>query len=221
MPERPGFDFEAAYRRFDRARRALDAEPSVEDRDRILAKRARDLAKAPTETRPAAETTEYVVVSIAGECFGFDTAFVTEVVAVRSLTPLPNAPAFVVGLLLQRGHVVPVLELRSLLAPPPQALQPGTCVVVLEAGGMRFAVAADAVRGVVSIPGSEIEERAAGRSALLRAVTPTAAIVDVEALASDPRILVDAGASRREAGVPAGTARLATDSPAAETRRTP
>ena len=73
---------------------------------------------------------------------------VVEVVRMAALAPLPDAPAFVLGLLDLRGRVVPVLDLRrrlGLSAPEPGLSTP---ICVVEAGGRLVGLVADAVTAV-------------------------------------------------------------------------
>lgn len=74
----------------------------------------------------------------------------------REMTPIPGAPAVVLGLINVRGVVVTVLDLAAILASDPEAAVAGTgiravgrqSIVLLEHGGRAVGVAVDAVQDV-------------------------------------------------------------------------
>jgi purine-binding chemotaxis protein CheW len=70
-----------------------------------------------------------------------------------ALATVPDAPAFVLGLLDLRGRVVPVIDLRRRLGLP--AVEPAlsTPICVVEVGGRGFGLVADAVTDVRPLHG--------------------------------------------------------------------
>lgn len=191
------FDWQEARRRLERARRSLESggERTAEESLRILEERARALARPPEEPEAApAEIVEVLVFAIGDERYGIDTSSVLEATPLRGLVPVPGTPPFLAGVMLHRGRVVPVLELRALLGLPGEGTKQGAYAVVLEVAGMTFGIEADGVIEVRGIPAPDLDRPSpaqAGRASLVRAVTSAAAILDVEALVRDPRIVVD------------------------------
>jgi chemotaxis signal transduction protein len=85
-----------------------------------------------------------LVVEIAERRAALRTGEVREVLALRSLTPVPLAPPMLAGLAQVRGQVVPVLD----LAEPPRAPKPSDSLVIVEHGETRAAILVDRVLGV-------------------------------------------------------------------------
>jgi len=85
-----------------------------------------------------------VLVRIGGVELRVPTARVREVAVVGALTPVPSAPARVVGLMQLRGQMLPLVHLGAGQAPP----RPGDALLVLEEGGMRAGLCVDEVLGV-------------------------------------------------------------------------
>ena len=114
--EKRAFDWTEASARLERVARKLGAgeERSPEEIERILEERARHLAR-PATTPPAEDLAAVVVFPLARERYAVDLAGVAEVVPLRGLAPLPGAPAPVLGIVLHRGRLVPVVDLRRLL----------------------------------------------------------------------------------------------------------
>jgi len=77
---------------------------------------------------------------------------VRRVLSGGTLSPLPCAPAHVVGLVSDRGAPLPVVCLDPWLGEPVQPCRSGQPVLVLECGGMRFGVVVDRVGGVGWLP---------------------------------------------------------------------
>ena len=137
-----------------------------------------------------------MVFSFSGERYGIETAHVLEVIPLRGLTPVPGTPLFVLGVVNHRGRILPVLDLRRLFELADQGNPDGGRVVAVEAGGMTFGIFADAVVGIIRLGADEVAPPpatlAGDRRALIRGVTgEMVAVLDLEALARDPRITVN------------------------------
>lgn len=168
---------------------------SREDVERILRERAVALAK-PIDTPVVTAQLELLVLSLGAERHGVETAHVVEVLPLRDLTRVPCTPAFVLGVVNHRGRILAVLDFRRLFDLPGDAVPPGSRVVAVEAGGMTFGIFAEAVSGPIAIDADELApppvSLGADRRAFIRGVTRAMiGILDLEALARDPRIQVN------------------------------
>lgn len=201
MDEKPGtgspFDWHEAYARLDRAGRTLTSggERPAEEVARILQERAKKLARPVEERAPAGETFEAVMFSLAGDRYGIETVHAREVLRLRGMMPLPCVPAFVVGVIHQRGRLLPVLDLRRVIGLPGGELGGEGLAIVVEARGMSFALLAESVEGAVRLALEEIAPAPSGvgteRPVFVRGLTQDmAAILDLDAMARDPRIVV-------------------------------
>ncbi len=196
---RRAIDWDRTYARLEEARRTLDAGGNLppEEVKRILSERAKALAKPLEEAPTPGERLELLVFSLAGERYGIEMARVMEVLPLRDLVPVPRTPSFVLGVVNHRGRILPVLDLRRLFDLAGQEVAEGSRVVAVEAGGMTFGVFAEAVIGTVAVGAHEVAPPpvilTGDRQALLRGVTgEMVAMLDLEALARDPRITVNA-----------------------------
>lgn len=75
-------------------------------------------------------------------------AAVTRVVRMVAITPLPKAPAAVLGLVNVQGEVLPVIDLRACFGHPLREPDPQDTLVLADAGERSVAVAVDGVYGV-------------------------------------------------------------------------
>lgn len=60
-----------------------------------------------------ADFEQYVVFHLDGQAYAVPILSVTEVVTVLEITPVPNAPDYILGLMNLRGKVLPVLDLEK------------------------------------------------------------------------------------------------------------
>ncbi|HVI51877.1 MAG TPA: chemotaxis protein CheW [Candidatus Sulfotelmatobacter sp.] len=75
---------------------------------------------------------QYVTLGIDGEVFAVEVEMVREILDMRPVSRVPNAPSFMMGMIDVRGHTVPVICLRSKLGLPAVPPTEHTRIVVLE-----------------------------------------------------------------------------------------
>ncbi len=192
-------DWPEAYARLARARQALDAGPerAPEEAQRILAERARALAKPIEDAPTPSEVVDLLVFSLAGERYGIAAASIVEVIPLGELVTMPGTPRVVLGIVNHRGRILPVLDLRRVFDLAGESVPEESRVVAVEAGRVTFGIFAEAVAGVVRIANHELASPpvvipTGDRGAFIRGVTgEMVAVLDLEALIQDPRLVVN------------------------------
>jgi len=175
------------------------ARPAREDARRVLEERARLLARPPEEATDAGDHLELLVFTLGGERYGVDASRVAAVLPPISPTPLPGARAALAGVINHRGEVLAVVDLRGLLGVAVGQEGPSDGrVVVVDAGAMALGLRADEVIGLARVeasgPGPQPARLEGGLPGWIRGVTGgMVSIVDLEALARDPRVRVEEG----------------------------
>jgi purine-binding chemotaxis protein CheW len=76
--------------------------------------------------------TQFVTLGIDREVFAVPVETVLEILDMRELFRVPDAPAYLAGLIDVRGRGVPVIDLRVKLGLPAAAVTEGTRIMVLE-----------------------------------------------------------------------------------------
>jgi len=177
----------------------MPADPDPQDLgavQRVLHERAAALARRPAQA-PAADTLiEVLEFRLAHERYAVETRHVREVHALRSLTPLPCAPAFVRGIVNVRGRITAVLDIKRFFDLPEEGLTDLHRVVLVQGHGMEVGLLADAIVGVHSIALADLQEQLPHltgiRADYLRGVTAQGLVVlDAQRLLQDPRIIVE------------------------------
>jgi purine-binding chemotaxis protein CheW len=100
---------------------------------------------------------QYVTIGVAGELFAAPVEQVQEILEMRPIARMPNAPAAFLGMIDVRGTGVPVVDLRAKLGLPEAADTDHTRIIVLTlqggAGAMTFGLRADRVFEVTALDG--------------------------------------------------------------------
>ena len=104
-----------------------------------------------------ADVKQFLTFSVGEEEFGVDILKVQEIKGYSSITPIPNTPGEVKGVMNLRGTVVPVIGLREKLAREAATYDRFTVIVVFTVGGAPTGLVVDAVTDVLDVPESEIE----------------------------------------------------------------
>jgi purine-binding chemotaxis protein CheW len=175
---------------------------------RILEERARRLAQPP-EVPATGEAIDLVVLVLGVERYGIAVRFVQEVQPLDDVTPLPGVPAFWAGMVALRGHLYPLLNLRSYLGLPasssgrsptvPANKEAGAAglgkVALVAALGMEIGLLADDVLEVRQVLKAEIgpaliEPTGPARVLTMGVTSDLLSVLNLEALLGDPRLIV-------------------------------
>jgi purine-binding chemotaxis protein CheW len=114
--------------------------------------------QAPINTQFAGK---YLTVGLANEAYGFAVLKVREIIRMLKITPVPQMPAFVKGVVNLRGRVIPVIDLRVKFGLE-AAFTERTCIVVAQvkaADGqsIQMGLIVDSVEEVNQLSAQEIE----------------------------------------------------------------
>jgi purine-binding chemotaxis protein CheW len=107
------------------------------------------------ETRSAAES--FILFELAGTTYGLRSGRVQQMEMIEHITPVPNAPPFVEGVVFSRGQVVPVVNLRRRFGFEKVPTDLRTRLVVVANGGRSVGLLVDAAREFVAIPTESIQ----------------------------------------------------------------
>lgn len=111
---------------------------------------------------PPAETMRALTLGLGGEIFAIQATSVREILDMVPVTEVPNAPAFVGGLINVRGRVVPLADLRVKFVMDRPPADADTRIVVIEIlldeEPMIVGMLADRVHTVADIQLSSLEE---------------------------------------------------------------
>ena len=90
-----------------------------------------------------------------------------------AITSVPEAPAWVAGVISVHGRVIPVLDLRQRFGRSPKEPHPDDRLLIMQAQGQTVALIVDEVTEVLEVPAHQVEPS----SKLLPGIQPLAAVI--------------------------------------------
>ncbi|MGZ4963842.1 MAG: chemotaxis protein CheW [Limisphaerales bacterium] len=102
-------------------------------------------------------STACILFELGGTRYAVKSSEVQHLEMVDHITPVPNAPPFVDGIVFSRGRVVPVVNLRKRFGLPPEANTLRTRLIVVKVGGREVGMIVDAAKEFRAIPAESIQ----------------------------------------------------------------
>jgi purine-binding chemotaxis protein CheW len=104
-----------------------------------------------------AKNLQLVVFNIGKELYGVGIDAVHEIVKVPDITQVPDAPAFLEGVINLRGKIVPVVDLRKRMNLDGRERTKSSRVLITENDGRLVGLLVDAVSEVLKLPPDAVE----------------------------------------------------------------
>lgn len=100
---------------------------------------------------------ELIAFEAGGQLFGLDIMAVREIRAWTPVTPLPQVPHYVAGVVNLRGAVLPVIDLAARLGWPPTETTPRHAIIVIQLGAQTVGLIVDSVSDIVALPADALQ----------------------------------------------------------------
>jgi purine-binding chemotaxis protein CheW len=105
---------------------------------------------------------KYLTFSLSEEEYGIGILKVKEIIGMMRITPVPQTPEYVKGVINLRGKVIPVIDLRGRFGMVANDYTERTCIIVVEilgtSGTLHIGIVVDSVSEVINIKGCDIED---------------------------------------------------------------
>jgi purine-binding chemotaxis protein CheW len=98
----------------------------------------------------------YILFTVAGTAYALPSQDVAHVEMVEQITKVPNAPAFVDGVVFSRGQVVPAINMRARFGFERAPIDIATRLLVVQSGGRSVGLLVDACREFLNVPQAAI-----------------------------------------------------------------
>jgi purine-binding chemotaxis protein CheW len=169
------------------------ADNSPERRRAVLQARALAYAAAPPRPEAGGERIEVVEFMLGPQRHAVEAGRVREVLALDVLTALPCTPDFIAGIVHLHGRIVTAIDLKRFFALAPTGITDLNRLVVVRHGAAELGLLADRIVGVGSLRLAELQAAAADdpRAGALRGIAGELALLDIERLMNDPKMVVD------------------------------
>jgi purine-binding chemotaxis protein CheW len=118
-------------------------------------------ASATTPKSSTAQAGKYLFIGLDNESYGIAVLRVREIIRMQKITPVPQVPEFVKGVINLRGRVIPVVDLRVKFGVRAEFAE-RTCIVVVQVRlpsdqTVQMGLIVDRVEEVMTLTGDEIE----------------------------------------------------------------
>jgi purine-binding chemotaxis protein CheW len=100
---------------------------------------------------------QFLTFQLGQETFGLEILRVQEIKGYSTVTPIPNAPAHVKGVMNLRGAVVPILDLRCKFGMAQTEYTKFTVIIVVTVGVKVVGLVVDAVSDVLDLKAEDVE----------------------------------------------------------------
>lgn len=105
---------------------------------------------------------KYLTFSLAGEEYGIGILKVKEIIGLITITPVPQTPPHIKGVINLRGKVIPIVDLRIKFGIDAMDYTERTCIIVVEitsgSNKISMGIVVDSVSEVLNIKAAEIED---------------------------------------------------------------
>jgi purine-binding chemotaxis protein CheW len=105
---------------------------------------------------------KYLTFTLDEEDYGIGILKIKEIIGMMPITPVPQTPEHVKGVINLRGRVIPVVDLRLRFGMDSIDYNERTCIIVVEiegeAGTVMIGIVVDSVSEVLNIKAEEIED---------------------------------------------------------------
>ena len=98
----------------------------------------------------------YILFIVAGTSYALPSQDVAHVEMVEQITRVPNAPAFVDGVVMSRGQVVPAINMRARFGFERAPLDVSSRLLVVQSSGRAVGLLVDACREFMTVPAAAI-----------------------------------------------------------------
>ena len=116
--------------------------------------------------KKAAKSTfqKFLTFKLGEECYGITVLYIREIIQLQNITPVPQMPDYVQGVINLRGKVIPVIDMRLKFCIGSAETNERTCIIVVQVdaenqGTLLVGLIVDAVEEVTNISQAQIEER--------------------------------------------------------------
>jgi purine-binding chemotaxis protein CheW len=121
---------------------------------------------ATTTATPGAASEPFILFDLAGATYGVRSAEIQQLEMIGAVTPVPNAPPYVDGVVSVRGQVIPVVNLRSRFGFPRVPFDLRSRLLVVRRDGRTVGFAVDSAREFARIGADAIQPPPEGISGL-------------------------------------------------------
>lgn len=94
----------------------------------------------------------YLTFKLGEQLFGLPIEDVVQIIGIQKITPIPDLPAYMKGIIHLRGDMIPVIDVSQKFNRSEITYQERTCIIVVSVEGILFGLIVEEVDEVADIP---------------------------------------------------------------------
>lgn len=102
------------------------------------------------------QKSQYLIFNLDTDYYGIDIKNVTEIIGIEKITPVPELPDYVKGIISLRGKIIPVIDVRTRFKMSEIEYNDRTCVIIVDLKGIAVGLIVDGVSEVLSFSENDI-----------------------------------------------------------------
>lgn len=99
---------------------------------------------------------KFLIFTLGQDFYGIDIKSVTEITGIQKITPVPELPSYVRGVINLRGKIIPIVDVRMRFKMEPLTYDERTCIIIAEISSFSVGLIVDTVHEVSIIKEDEI-----------------------------------------------------------------
>ncbi|MBT3386052.1 MAG: purine-binding chemotaxis protein CheW [Prolixibacteraceae bacterium] len=94
-----------------------------------------------------------------GERYAMESVFVSEVIPLMEITPLPCTPGFILGIVNVRGKIISIIDMKKFFGLPEKGITNLNRVVIIKYNGVELGILADEIVGNTKIQLNKLQSK--------------------------------------------------------------
>jgi purine-binding chemotaxis protein CheW len=107
----------------------------------------------------AAKPGQYLSFNLSELSYALPISAVREINRVLTITPIPETPDYIAGVMNLRGKVIPIVDMRCRFGMPMTPYTKQTCVIVVDSPKGQAGLLVDSIHGVTTLNSAQIEPK--------------------------------------------------------------
>ena len=96
--------------------------------------------------------------NVDNETYGFEIKYVRQIIGLQEITPVPEQPRYIKGIINLRGQIIPIMDIRLKFQKEEKDYDDRTCIIVLDVEELSIGVIVDRVSEVIEIDDANITD---------------------------------------------------------------
>ncbi len=99
---------------------------------------------------------QFLTFWVGEEAYGIEIRHVTEIISILKITPVPQMPSYIMGIINLRGRIIPVMDMRLKFKMEQIPYNERSCIIVVDMDKISIGLIVDSVAEVLSIAEDDI-----------------------------------------------------------------